>query len=299
MSGKTKRNIYHFADFCLFVLFGLGSLFLPVFLRSRSADLVLADFLFYAAALVLFVFGFPAFLHECGHLLFGLLAGMKLARFGFHCFPKGTVAGETAMYPKNGKHVKGKFTALTLGGATMDLVAAAALLLLWLLLPYHPALLFCGTLSGPLFYEGVRALLPAELPAGKTDGAVLSGLLKHRPEEEVMLRVLTAQGILFRGDFSDIPEALLFEAPVVREDLPIFAALSLLRVQWLLAAGREGEAESLMEDLLPRELSEEARPDLMRYAALFGGDFRADEAVPLQGVRALEARLEGRFGQKK
>lgn len=292
MSGRTKRILYQIADVTLFLALGVGMLAVTLFLR-RPEERSWQEELAYCGALLVLVLGLPVLLHECGHLLFGTLAGMKLASFSFRSFyhARGAVAGATAMYPKNGKHVKGKFLLFTLGGAVCNLSVGTALFLLWLLLPYHPALLYCGTISGFIFFEGVHALLPAELPAGKTDGAVLLGLLKNRPEEEVALRVLTAQGILYRGKFSDIPEELLFSTPVVREDLPAFHALLFLRAQYLLARGQS--AEDCLERLssLREYLSEEEGEELGRYRSLAG--FCAKRS-PFAGVNELEAELEAR-----
>ena len=290
MSGRTKRILYYAADVTLFLVFGIGMLLLPLFVppfeEFPRGD---AELWQYPLAVAVSVVGFPVLLHECGHLLFGALAGMKLARFGFHPFTRGAVAGETAMYPKNGKHVKGKFFALTLGGAVVNILVGVALFLLWLFLPTRA--MGCGALSGFVFYEGVRALLPAELSAGKTDGAVLLGLLKNRPEEEVALRVLTAQGILYKGKHSDLPRELLFCAPVVREDLPAYHALLLLKGQCLLAEGEEEAAKKNLLRLSECEgLSEGEEEECMRYLGYFEGTF-VPERSPLFGVNALEETL--------
>lgn len=291
MSGRTKRILYHVADGMLYLVFGIGMLLISVFIPPLEefprGD---AELWQYPLAVALSVVGLPVLFHECGHLLFGALAGMKLARFGFHPFTRGSVAGETAMYPKNGRHVRGKLIALTLGGAAVNVALGVALFLLWLLLPARPA--GCGALSGFVFYEGVRALLPAELSAGKTDGAVLLGLIKRRPEEEVTLRVLTAQGILYKGEYSDVDKELLFGAPVVREDLPAYHALLLMQTQFLLSEEKEQEAKEKLSRLLEvEELSDEERNEAERYMRYFGGDFKA-EMSPLYGVKALEAALE-------
>ncbi len=290
MSGRTKRILYYVADAVLFAVFGIGMALIVVFVPPR-AELPRgnAEFWQYLLALAVMVAGLPVLLHECGHLLFGALAGMKPARFGFHPFSRGSVAGETAMYPKNGKHVKGKFFALTLGGAVVNVTVGAALFLLWLLLPAHPV--GSGALSGFVFYEGVRALIPCELPAGKTDGAVLLGLLKRRPEEDVALRVLTAQGILYKGKYSDLPKELLFGAPVVREDLPAHHALLLLQAQYLLAAGEEeGAKEKLLRLSEAEGLTGEEEEEGRRYLQYFEGKFEAGSS-PFSGVNALERVL--------
>ncbi len=290
MSGRSKRILYYICDAALFLALGGGGLIAVAFLTARESDWGMVAL---CLALLAVLIRLPVFLHECGHLIFGTLAGMELAAFRFSLFENGCAM--TAMFPKNGRRVKGKFLAFTLGGAALDLLAGGILLALWLALPAHPVTVFCGCFSGFCLYEGVRALLPAELPAGKTDGAVLFGLLKKAPEEEIALRVLEAQGILFGGSFSDLKRERLFETPVVREDLPAYHALLLLRAQYLLAAGEEDAAHgvllrlsSLAEELAPEELEE-----AVRYLGYFAGVFRKKKS-PLAGVNALEARMEQR-----
>ncbi len=240
MSGRTKRILYHIADGALFAVFGIGMLLISVFIPPLKefprGDAELWQF---PLAVALAAVGLPVLLHECGHLLFGALAGMKPARFRFHPFLRDSVAGETAMYPRNGKHVKGKSIALTLGGAVVNIALGATLFLLWLLLPARP--IFCGALSGFVFYEGVRALLPAELSVGKTDGAVLLGLLKNRPEEEVMLRVLTAQGILYRGSIPTFPKTFSSARPSCGKIFPPITPFFCCRRSICSRRGKRGE----------------------------------------------------------
>lgn len=293
MSGRTKRTIYYMCDGALWLVLGGGMFCMAFYEPLREKNMGWEEFAALNAALLCLILKLPVLLHECGHLLFGLAAGMKLASFHISPLLFGKTAGATAMYPKNGRRVKEKFFLYTLGGAVCNLLIGLALFLLWLLLPYHPALAFAGTISGFIFYEGVRALLPAELAAGKTDGAVLSGLGKGAPEEEISLRVLTAQGILFCGSFQMIDRGLLFDVPVVREDLHAFHALLFLRMQYLLSEGDREGAHEVLDRLfsLSEFLTEEELAELERYAALYRGEFQAKDS-PFAGVRALEEVLQ-------
>lgn len=301
MSGRTKRILYHIADAALFLLFDCGTFVLSLFYRVAPGDLGLAGWLAVNAALLFTVFRAPVLLHECGHALFGFFAGMKLA--SFRVVPFGApAAGMTAMFPKNERGVRAKFLLFTVGGAAVNLLAGGILLLVWLLLSYHPAALFCGAVSGSVLSEGIRALIPCELRAGKTDGAVLRGVLKGAPEEEIALRVLTAQGYLYRGGFAQIPKELLFSAPVVREDLPAYHALLLLQGQYLLSADEKGEGQAEADEafrraLLIEDLSEAERREFLRY---LGRDERfIAEKTPFAGVRQLEERLARGAGNKR
>lgn len=299
MSGKTKRILFRSADLILLVAAYafVAWIAASVFVGYRGWDAVFAFF----GVLLCVALRIPAAVHELGHLLFGLFAGMKCEAVTLSYLRIGggkvrlvnpAYAGAVEAFPKSGEHVREKFLCMTVGGAAFNVLAGGALLAPYLLIPFHPALFFCGMLAPLMFYEGISALLPAELPAGKTDGAVLAGLLKNAPEEDVLIRVMTAQGILYRGDFSMIGEELLSGAPVVREDLPAYHALLMLRMQALLAAGNQEGAAAVLGRLgkLTEYLSAEAKDDLARYGAYFEGNFTAKESK-LAGVTRLEEGL--------
>ena len=303
MSGKTKRIVYRISDMLILLALVAGAVLLVVF--GTPSGLGPWESAAWAGFLAASLLRIPAAIHELGHLLFGLMGGMRCAgiTLSFLTFGGGKVrfarsdhAGETRMFPRSAEHVRAGATALAAGGALLGLLVGGALLALFLALPYHPALLFCGLFSLLVLYEGLRALLPAELPAGKTDGAVLIGLLRRRPEEEVLLCVLTAQGTLYRGSFSDLAKEQL-SAPVVREDLPAFRALLLLRTQLALFQGEEEEAEKLFARL--KELEEyctaQEAAELQRYERYFAGEGFVPERSPLAGVNELEKELAGRM----
>ena len=233
-------------------------------LGLRAAFSVRAQFPLYcglaAAAAVCFVLLPPDILvHELGHVAFGLCAGMKfpVVRVGrFECgkggiryrFRVGT-AGETAVVPRGGAHMQARLFCTALGGALFNAFYAIAMLVLYAIFPYSPAVFFFSCFMPLSFYDAVTALLPAYCDGGRTDGGVLFGIVKGDAETDVMLRVLTAQGILHKGSYADVPRALLFEAPVVREDLPAFAALLYLRYRFAKAHGEEEEAARALSRL--------------------------------------------------
>lgn len=293
MSGRAKRIVYRAADTALF-LAAVAAMALCVLFTLPKPYPETPEFIATSVLIVAVLARLPVLLHEAGHLLFGLLAGMKLASFRVSLFGSDT-AGATEMFPGSGDGVKAKFCCFALGGAAFNLLLSGGLFALYFCLPYHPALLFCVMFAPFCAYEGIRALLPASLPAGKTDGAVLLGVLRGDPEEEVMLRVLRAQGILYRGVFSDVPRELLFGAPVVREDLPAFHALLLLKTQFLLFEGKRERAKKTFDRLTEIEgLTPAEQAEAERYGALFkGGAFRAGKCR-LHGVRVLEQRLADR-----
>ena len=274
MSGRAKRIVY-IAGNCILCLLAFAA---TVWIALFNA--------FYQGPIFLIV---PV-------IAWGLawaFAGMKCVSVTLSYFRIGggkirpvnpAYAGAIEAFPRNGNHVRGKFFALAVGGAVVNLIVGGVLLALYFALPLHPATVFCGMLA-------CAALIPAELPAGKTDGAILLGLMKKTPEEEVMLRVLAAQGILYRGSFSDIPRPLLFDVPVVREDLPAFAALILLRTQYLLFEGNREEAEETLVRLDEIEdLPENIMGEAARCREYLVGNFQ-EKKSPLRGIEELEKKL--------
>ncbi len=268
MSGRAKRNLILAASVLLFLAATAGACLLLYFYAEGRLDYAL-----FAVALLCEVLGIPVLFHEAGHLLFGLFAGLRPVSFSFGWFTvsRGGVrfgrnagAGETRMLPKNPKGLRGKIAFFSLGGAVCNLLFGALFFLLFFLLPFRSVLLFFAELAPFFLCEGVCALLPAELPAGPTDGAVLLGIVKRTPDAEVALRVMAAQGMLVSSGYASLPRELLFSAPVVREDLPAFLALSELKWQFLCAAG-----EDALPELVRFVRLTEYLPDAARREALF------------------------------
>lgn len=287
MSGSKKRWIYYLCDLLFYAAAVTAAA--TVFLETVPQPPQAVDFFALSFFLLALIFNLPALLHEAGHLLFGLCAGMKLAGFHYRPFSRSS----TEMFPKDQSHVRTKFLIFAFGGAIFNLLLGGAFYAVYFCLDYHPALLFLGLMAPFLLYEGIRALLPAELPAGKTDGAVILGVLKGEPEEDIMLRVLKAQGILYRNTFEQLPRELLYDVPVVREDLPAFAALLLIRLEYEIY-----HEDSKFEETLARleSLEEYFSPEQKSELEFFRGDNGAQETKkePLYGVRDLKLRMAER-----
>lgn len=301
MSGRGKRILYQCFDVALWLSAAASVVLLLLFTVPKEQP-ELAEYLALDAFLLCCLFRIPVFVHEIGHLLFGLIVGMRPAAFvvsGIGISPKGVryigsgTAGMAAMYPKNGRSVRGKALVFSLGGSVLGLLLGGVMFALYFALPYHPALLFCAFLAVFVLCEAIRALIPAELSAGKTDGAVIRGILKHSSEEEIMLRVLTAQGILFKGTFSEISQELLYDVPVVREDLPSRRVLLALRIQYELAHRNQESARKLLNEFagLEEDFSQDEADFLRRYEGYFDGVFEAEKKQPFFGIRELEKSL--------
>ncbi len=296
MSGRTKRILYILYVSVVY-LGAVGCCVALYFLGSDTSMQILMYFL----GMVAVVIGLPVLFHETGHLCAGLLVGMRPHSFsvgmlriaaGKISFRPSNVAGETQMYPVRAGRMRTRAVVYTLGGALLDLIVGTVLVAVAFTVR-HVVMICFGMIGAFSLAEGLIALFPAETAAGKTDGRVLLGLIKKDPEEEVLLHVWEAQGHLYRGSFGEIPQEVLFQAPVVRGDLPAYGALLLLEAQAHLDAGREEEAKRVLERLLvlSEESGGEAQAEAKRYLGWFSGEFRA-ETVPLRGVRELEERLE-------
>lgn len=302
MSGKTKRIVYHVFDLIVW-LAAIGGVILMLCFGIPKEKPEAGEFWACGMLVLAIILRVPVLIHELGHLIFGWFSGFKVQAFslglvritrsGVSFNGYSSVAGATEMLPGSGKNVRARFFLLTLGGALFNLVIGGVLLALYLCLPYHETLLFCGMLALFSIYEGLRALFPVRLPAGKTDGAVAVGLIKKAPEEEIALRVLKAQGVLVCGKFSDVSRDLLFQTPVVREDEPAFIALLFLRMQFLLYHGEDTAAKEVLARLedLGEYMSDEQRGEIAHYKDYFKGQFFAKKE-PLLGVRDLEEKLE-------
>ena len=218
-----------------------------------------------AAALTQILLRFSYVVHELGHLIFGLCAGLRVGqvRVGWLCFGEKGVkfavgkkqAGETQFALKRANGAHARLFSAALGGPLSGLAVGAVLLVLWFLLPPHPAMLFFALLSPFVLAEGIFEILPAELAAGKTDGLVLSELAARAGETEIAVRVMQAQCLCAEGGIDNVGRELLFDVPVVREDCPAFWELLRLQEQFLRADGDELGAERIAERL--RTLEEE------------------------------------------
>lgn len=297
-----KNRILYGILSVLLTVAAVGAAFLMSFFAAEGWQRALPPQI---AVLVSYILSLHVLLHEIGHLLAGWLCGNKFVCFriwwltvdrreGVRFTPLGGgAAGEVAFYPTTGKRVKARYLVTTLGGACLNILYAALFFSLYFALPDHPtALLFFEMLAPISLAEGLCALIPASLPDGKTDGAVALGIIRGNAEETVALRILTAQGILYRGSFSEIDGNLLFDTPVVREDLPAFRALLFLRMQYLLFVGKRGEAQRACGRLavLSEYMDAEEQAQVGRYAKLFEGGFTAEKSE-FRGINELEELL--------
>lgn len=258
MSGRGKRTLYYVLSVsCL--LAAISACVLMDYSAVRETGEVfypLFSFLLFCGVQILFT---PCVLvHECGHLFIGLCVRMKpiSVRVGWLVisgkrvrFSFSSAAGKTELFPIGKNGVRGRMMAVSLGGATFNLLFGIVFTILFFVLPAHSALLFFELFAPFHFYEGICALLPAELPAGRTDGELFRQLKNNTPEAQTIAAVLTVQGILSRETFDEVDESLLFGLPVVREDEPAFLSLLYLRWQFLMWNGEIARAATEIKRL--------------------------------------------------
>lgn len=303
MSGRTKRIIYAIVTAFALLLAVAGTVLLAYFSAVRAEEGIAYIF----GILICFCVGMMivplhTLLHELGHVCVGAACGMRVICFSFGGYRldwqnKFTASyrfnrnanGAAALLPKDEKGARRKLVMALYAGAGFDFLYAAVMFALYFAVTQHPAMLFFTLFAPFCLYEGLMSLYPISLPAGPTDGEFAIGLLKKRPEAEVSLRVMTAQGMLFTKNYEELPRAMLMEAPVIREDCTAFLALLQLKWRYLYCVG---------EDFLP---------PLERMQSLFeyvGEEYRAEVAADLvfykiskgerDAAQAYRAELTGR-----
>ena len=241
-----KKAIYYTLTgiFFALALVACALMCLTVYRESEKHLETIFSFLLFVGVCILFA---PSVVvHECGHLFFGLFARMKpvSVRFGWLLFERkkirfsfSQVAGRTQFLPMGDKNVRKRISAVSYGGAIFNFIYGLVFCVLFFTLPYHPVLFFFELFAPLHLFEGFCALLPAELPAGRTDGELIRLFRSNAPEAQTVAAVLTVQGILSRETFDSVDENMLFGLPVVREDEPAFLSLLHLRWQFLMWRG--------------------------------------------------------------
>lgn len=253
MSGRAKRILYRTIELLLVLVAAAGVFFLFYGALKKqifdSASVI-------AGCSVGFVLLLPfasVVLHELGHLLFGAAAGLRFCSFsvrflqigrGFRVRFRGNpdFAGETVMLPKNGKRVRGKLAVFAVGGSVLNFLYGILFTVFIFTLPQSPVLVMFEMLAPISLFEGLIALYPADLTAGRTDGLILLELIRNTPYALVLQSVLSAQGQLAEGSYSHLSRLAIFELPAIREDDRLFLSLTQLRFEYCYFHGEKAEA---------------------------------------------------------
>lgn len=181
--------------------------------------------------------------HELGHAFFGLISGVG-TKFSFKSLLPTILPSSVQLVPRRAGGLKARLIITALGGLVFNLLFII-LGVLALTVPQIPTWLSAiSAYHIGLFLDNALCI---EYATGKTDGLVISGLLKNTPESQVMLAVMCAQAQILGGKpVGQLDRSLLFDLPQIREDDPAFISLCELRAEYLKATGdEEGAKEQL------------------------------------------------------
>ncbi len=298
MSGRTKRIIYYIVSSVSLLLAVAGTVLLACFgARALGENAAYAVGMLVCFVLCAVVAPLPVILHECGHALGGLLCGMHVLSlsFGAYCLDwrgkftakirlKRESNGATALLPRRERGARGGLIFALFCGAALNFLYAAVMFALYFAVTKHPAMLFFALFAPLSLYEGLMALYPAELATGPTDGKFALDLIKKTSEAEVALRVMTAQGMLYEKNYGELPRALLFDAPVVREDSAAYLSLLQLQCRALLSAGEDAAVPLARLASLLGEIPTEYRGEIA--ADLVCGNIMRNRAEEAERYRA-------------
>lgn len=172
--------------------------------------------------------------HELGHALFGLFSGLrgKISISSTFSLDRPLSVG---VVPRTDKNLKGRMIVTSLGGLAVNLIFIAAGILA-LAVPQIPIWISGIAVSNiSVFIDNV---LPVEYKTGKTDGLVISELLRNEPSAQVMLAVLAVHAHILGGkSIETVDKSLLFDVPQIREDDASFISLVELRARYCRAVG--------------------------------------------------------------
>lgn len=204
-------------------------------------------------------------LHEVGHIVFAKANEMRVAYTKFFLFRLMRTDGklrfslaspfapeETQVIPACRGNMRRRAAWYTVGGLVFG--GVFALVVAGLTLAFHGRveLAACATFAALPYalYMVLLNALPTTYGLGKTDAAVLRGILKGEDEEKTMLTAMEIHGRLFEGErFSEIEKNLYFDLPQLPEDVPTYAMIVDLRYRYYLDLGDEEKAADQLNRL--------------------------------------------------
>lgn len=227
--------------------------------RAETAGLAFAVLGFFCSWILASV------LHELGHIVFAKINGMSVAYTKFFLFRFVRTDGklrfslaspfspeETQAIPVRRGNMRRRTAWYTAGGLTFG--TAFALIVAGLAVGFHGRveLAACATFAALPYalYMVLLNAIPASYASGKTDAAVLRGILKGYDEEKTTLAAMEIHGRLCEGErFSEIDESLYFDLPQLPEDAPAYAMIVDLRYRYYLDLGDEEKAADQLNRL--------------------------------------------------
>ena len=260
----------------LFALFLVGGLVGLIVLDVVYAVKILYEVKWYVFV-PLFIAGFAVtsyigiFMHEAGHLIFGLAAGMrfKSIRLPFLKIYEsggkirvgkcdlGSVLGSCEMYPTGDIPPARAFILEALGGPVGSFTALLLSVAFLLQAPYispYPAILF-GFAHPVLYCVFLENAFPVSVRGARTDGGQIVELMSGTPSAKALLAALTAQAMFAAGKTpSEVPYEVLFEVPQLPDDDANY--ILLLNTKYLYALDRADfeavrDIDMRLKDVLP------------------------------------------------
>ena len=185
-----------------------------------------------------------AVLHELGHMLFGAMVKIKaVPEKGFlkETFLNWWDSSSCSIIPKTDKGLRARIIFTATGGSAVNLLFIV-LGIVALCVPAVPIEL-CALLPASFHLLALNAL-PLNYDSGKSDGEVISELIKNGDVAQVMLAVLKVQAQVLGGKpIEEVDEKLLFDSPTIPEDDESFISLCELRAEYFTAKGDSENAE--------------------------------------------------------
>jgi hypothetical protein len=219
-------------------------------------------------------------IHECGHLVAGSSAGLRLnfVRFGpLQINPPFRVswqprigiaaAGMASLLPWNQQHLQRKVCILLLGGPLANLIAAAIVYMV-----FRPLSMFWGILAFICAMLGASNLAPFVRRGAVSDGKRFLMVLHRTRQGERWLSILRLSADLWKGKEPEQFEPDLLRAGLQFTDkLPDTAAIHLLAYASAFHRHQDAEAARLLEVALAHsaDLPIAAREGLITEATTF------------------------------
>lgn len=242
-------------------------------------------------------------LHEAGHIVAAKRQNMrlKMSKFSFFrlsekegklyfSFASPFAAEETQSVPFKGGDMKKRALFYTAGG----LIGGGLYLFVLLLAGFLTGLFsknVCFLFWGGVPYAAYLFLLnavPFVYGDGKTDAAILRGIVKEAGAEKAMVHAMEIYGELSEGkSFSEIDEKYYFDMPQLPEDEPMYAMMLELRYRYYVEKGDMQNAADCLNRLaasaeyLPQLQFDEVAAELVYMHSLNKDAERAEETGKL------------------
>ena len=298
--SEKKSTLRRILTFALVFIVCLGAGYLIGYLLSMKdyvssvADDGLSSLVVFLIVMISLIV--HLFVHEAGHLVFGLLTGYRFLSFRvgslmlmkdgdrlrLKLFSIAGTGGQCIMIPPSWREQGFPYALYNLGGALMNVIAGALSLLLWALVPYHSfwstALLLFAMLG---FVNGALNAIPLRFAMVDNDGSNVRMLKKDPKAVYAFYQILNINAKAASGQrLRDLPEEwFAIPASVDRKNplimtIEVFAINRLMDQHLLEQAGERISALFGSDASIPGIYNGLLKCDLA-YCAMMRDDFMA------------------------